>query len=107
MASGGNYEKAYGDSRKKYPRGCQTRNCPPPGRFLQFSGWANAKNTPGKGDPWGLYLVEGTGTDIFHVPDLSVQEIKASTPKKCSVGLQGTNEQFIAQFEQKSAQIFM
>ena len=55
----------------------------------------------------GLTQVEGTENDIFHRTDLFPQEIKDSTPKKCSVGLQDTNEQFIAQIEQKSAQIFM
>ena len=107
MARGGNYANTRGLSRKKYLRGHRIRNWPPPGRLLEFPECADAKKAPKKGNPLGLTLFEGIGTDIFHVPDLSVQEIKASTPKKCSVGLQGTNEQFIAQFEQKSAQIFM
>ena len=70
-------------------------------------GWESAKNAPRKGDPWGLAQVEGVENDVFHRTHLFAQEIKDSTPKNCSVGLQGTNEQFIAQIEQKSAQIFI
>ena len=79
----------------------------PPGCSLRFLGWANAKNTPRKGDPWGQTQFEGIVNDVFHRTHLSAQEIKDSTPKKCSVGWQDTNEHFIAQFEQKSAQIFV
>ena len=55
----------------------------------------------------GLILFEGDMNGIFYVTNSSSQEIKVTWIKKCSVGLLYSNEHFIAEFEQKSAQIFM
>ena len=107
MARGGNYAKACGLFREKYLRGPQTRNCPPPGQFLQLPAWGNAENAPGTGDLLGLTPSKGKVIDIFDVTYARAQEIKAGWLKKCGVGLLDANEQFIAQFEQKSAQIFL
>ena len=106
VARGGNYAKAHGLFRKKYASSWPTKNCPPPGQSLQIPGWANPENALRRGDPWGLNLFEGIRSYIFYITNPSLQEIKASWSKKWGVGLQDPNEQFIAQFEQKSAQIF-
>ena len=80
MARGGNYAKAHGLFRKKYPRSCWTQNCPPPGHLVAFLGWANTENAPGKGDPLGLDLFEGIENDIFDITNLTTQEIEATPP---------------------------
>ena len=107
MASGGNYAKACGLRRKKYLRAHRTQNWPLPWRLLQLAEWANAKNAPKKGDPLGLVLFEGIENDIFHITNLTTQEIEATPPKKCDIGQQSSNEQFIARIEQKSAHFFL
>ena len=55
----------------------------------------------------GLTQFEGIEIDIFCVTNPPAWETKASPSKKCSVGLQGTNEHFIAQIEHKSAHFFV
>ena len=107
VARGGNYGKACGLFSKKYARGQRTQNCPPPACLLEIAAWPNPKNALEKGDPWGLTLFEGTRSYIFYTTNPSLQEIEGSWSKKWGVGLQDTNEHFIAQIEQKSAQIFL
>ena len=80
MARGGNYAKTRGLRRKKYLRGHRIRYCPPPGRLPEFPEWADAKKAPKKGNPLGLTLFAGIETDIFHVTNLTTQEIKATPP---------------------------
>ena len=55
----------------------------------------------------GLTLFEGIRSYIFYITNASLQKIEAGWSKKWGVGLQDSNEHFIAQIEHKIAHFFV